>query len=162
MPRWTPRACSHWTVAAGARAAPFLGTAAGDVDVFFRLPAGGDQFLPKLGVVLNYSVMNHGKTAVIAGVGVGVGIRGRAMGGPAGVADSGGSGQKLSFLGLLCKAGNSSCDLAQGYLSVVNYRDTGRVITPVFQLPEPFQKDGRCHACSGITNDSAHKMPTVF
>ena len=124
--------------------------------------SGSDQFLPELSVILNDSVVHYCKTAVIAGVGVSIGIRGGAVGGPAGVADSGGSGQKLSLLGLLCKTGNSSCDLTQGYLSVVNYRDTGRVIPTVFQLPESIQKNRRCHSRSGVTNDSAHKMPPVF
>ena len=93
-----------------------------------------EQFFPKLHVVFDNAVVNDGKFSVVAGMGMGVYVVGRAMRRPAGVADSGSTGNQPPVFRLFPEVLNASRDLADGDSVPLHHRNSGGIIAPVFQL----------------------------
>ena len=93
-----------------------------------------EQFFPKLHVVFDNAVVNDGEFSVIAGMGMGVYIVGRAVSRPAGVADPGGTGNQPPVFRLFPEVLNASRDLADGDLVPLHHSNSGGIIAPVFQL----------------------------
>src|SRR5262249_7043589 len=94
------------------------------------------------GVVFDDAVVDDGDLAVGAEVGVGVAVGGRAVGGPAGVADAvaAGGGALVQVLG---QVGDAAGALAQVEAVAGQGRQAGAVITAVFQAPQPLAEDRR-------------------
>ena len=118
--------------------------------------APGDQLLAQTHIVLDDAVVHHGEAAVVAQMGMGVGIRGSAVGGPAGMADAGDAGHGASVVRFLAKAGDPARDLAQMDLRAVHHSDPRGVITPVFELFQSVQQDRRRFLGPGKSDDSTH------
>ena len=125
----------------------------------FKMVALFCQFPAQLHIVFNDAVMHHRKPSVIAGVGVGIGIRGSTVGGPAGMPDSGAARHQAAVLGLFAQIGNSSGDLLNVNGSVLNHRNARRVIAPVFQLLQALQQNRRTVLGTGVSHNSAHRKP---
>jgi hypothetical protein len=78
--------------------------------------------------------MHNGKSSIIAGVGMGVWFCRRTVSGPAGVTDAGHAGQELSILCFFSQTGDPSDDFTDRNAFILDYRDSGRVISPILQL----------------------------
>ena len=106
------------------------------VSVSEKHDAGCLQFIPQL-VVFNNGV--HQRYPVAAGVGVGVDLAGRAVGGPAGVEIP-----VRPAIGPLSSADSMpllSLSLAHPKLAgAIDYRQTRRVVTAVLQAPQALQQ----------------------
>ena len=123
---------------------------------------GGEDVAPLLETALQFqvvfddTVVDHGNLAVAAGKGVGVGVGGRAVGSPAGVAQS---DSAVGVVGLVApgQAVNLAHRLAQAQLAgPVEDGDTGAVVAPVFEPLEAFQDDGPGRLASDVTYYAAH------
>ena len=77
----------------------------------FKMIAFFYQFFPQRHIVLNDAVMHHGKTAVVADMGMGVDIRRRSVGGPAGVSNTRAPRQKCAVLCFFAEICDSAADL---------------------------------------------------
>ena len=120
-------------------------------DVAFR-----QKLLPEHGIVFDNPVMHDGKAPVVADMGVRVGIRGSAVGGPAGVSDAGGPGEASAILRLFAQTRDLAADLLQRDAPVPDHGDARGVIAPVLQPFQALQQQrGRLFA-SGEADDSTH------
>ena len=117
-----------------------------------------DQLLAQGEVVLDDPVVHDGKAPVIGQMGVGVDIRGRAVGRPAGVPDADAAGNCRAVFRLFAELGDTSAHFFDPNPVIVHHGDARRVISPVFQLLQPLQQDGRGTLFSGKSNDSAHDV----
>ena len=129
-----------------------LGIGVGD-----ELPPLRLQLRPELAVVLDDAVVDHRDAA--GGVRVGIGFAGRAMGGPAGVADAncaadGAPGDQTFELDELA-LGAAKLDQAVG-----ERRETRRIVAAVFEAPQPVEDVWRRLIRAGDTDDSAHSSGT--
>ena len=129
-----------------------LGIGVGDELAPLRLQLG-----PELPVVLDDAVVDHRDAA--GGMGVGVGLAGRAMGGPAGVADAncaadGAPGDQAFELDELA-LGAAKLDQAVG-----ERREAGRIVAAVFEAPQPVEDVRRRLIRARDTDDSAHSSGT--
>ena len=88
-------------------------------------------------------------------MGVGVGLRGTAVGRPAGVADAKGAAQRTFGKNLL-KVDQLPPRTPDFDVAVVEGGDTGRVVAAVFEAPQPFENNGGRLLRSDISNNSAH------
>ena len=100
----------------------------------FKVVAYTGQFLTKLQVVFDDTVMHNGKSSIIAGVGMGVGFCRRTVSGPAGVTNTSHAGQELSILCFFSQTGDSSGDFTHQNVFIMDNRNSGGVISPVLQL----------------------------
>ena len=122
-----------------------------------------DQFFFQFAVVFHDAVMHHDHIAVHAHVGVGVTRAGFAVRGPARVADA-----DLAADGVLFKEAHQVIELAyiaqQGDVRVLDHRQPGGVIAPVFKALETGQHDRGGVLRADVTNDSTHKiaLPVLF
>src|SRR3954471_15373121 len=102
--------------------------------------------------------MNDSK-AIVAHVRMRVSFRRDAMGGPASVSDA-----NIAMHSGLCrhfgKRGNPA-GTAQAMQPAVDYRDTGGIVTAVFQLAQSLQQDRHYVSPSDGANDSAHKYGSI-
>ena len=129
-----------------------LGIGVGDELPPLRLQPG-----PELAVVLDDAVVDHRDAA--GGMGVGIGFAGRAMRGPAGVADARGAADgapgdqafELDELAL----GAAKLDQAVG-----ERRETCRIVAAVFEAPQPVEDVRRRLIRARDTDDSAHAAGT--
>src|SRR3954468_2022630 len=121
------------------------------------IPAG-QQTRPYFVVVFDDAVMNYSE-AILADMGMRVTFRRNAMGRPTGVSDA-----NVAMYCRLCrhfgKRGNPA-GTAQAMQPAINHRDTGGIVTAVFQLAQSFQQDRNYVAPSDSANDSAHKYPLI-
>ena len=129
-----------------------LGIGVGDELAPLRLQLG-----PELPVVLDDAVMDHRDAA--GGMGVGVGLARRAMGGPAGVADAdcaahGAPGDQAFELDELA-LGAAKLDQAVG-----ERREARRIVAAIFEAPQPVEDMRRRLIRARDTDDSAHSSGT--
>src|SRR4051812_34991632 len=109
-------------------------------------------------VILDDAVMNDGES-IVADVRMGVSFRRNAMGGPAGVSDA-----NIAMHSGLCrhfgKRGNPA-GTPKAIQPAVDHRDTGGIVTAVFQLAQSLQQDRHYVSPSYGANDSAHKYRSI-
>ena len=115
------------------------------------------QFRPKLGIILDNAVMNHGKMTVVGQVGVGIGDGGGAVGGPAGMADAAEAGDVFAVIGAPIQVLQIAAALFGNDPSLMLHGDASRVIATIFQPFQAFQKYGRRLLAPGKADDSTHK-----
>jgi len=127
------------------------------VGVAGEYPALRDQFALQFGEVLDDPVVHDCHPARDLGVGVAGG--GRAVGGPAGMADAGETGQRLCAQGVL-----QGADLAGRAAPVqpasLDGRHARRIIAAVFQPPQAVDQPLRDRGLADDANDAAHFATT--
>ena len=109
-------------------------------------------------VVLDNAVVHHDDAARAVAMWVGVLFSWAAMGGPARVADTEGPLQRI-FAQNLFKVGKLSgraAEFERGAGRVAD-RDACRVVSAIFEPPQPFNNDGDDLLRANITNNSAHE-----
>ncbi|MNT26274.1 hypothetical protein D3C72_1618360 [compost metagenome] len=115
----------------------------------------GFQLSLQLGEVLDDAVMDQADAAGLVRVGVGGGRR--AVGGPAGVADADGPGQRVGG-----QHGLQLADLALGAAAfdaaVDDGGDAGGVIAAVLQPLQAVDQTGDDGACARDADDAAHEV----
>ena len=119
------------------------------------MTAIGQGFLEGV-VVLDDPVVDQGKLAVSAEVGVGVGVVGCAVGGPTGMPDAQRAGR-----GVVADVGEQVVDLAFAAVvfhtaAVSNHGNARTVIPAVFEPLQPFDEQGKGLLFSEVTDDAAH------
>ena len=110
------------------------------------------------GVVFDDAVVDDDDVVAAAGVGVGVGVAGGAVGGPAGVTDARvGGGQGVLADGAV-ELGDLSAALGDRGLApcLGQEGDAGRVVAAVFEVAQAGQQDRRGLARAGVGDDPAH------
>src|SRR5262249_54010727 len=125
---------------------------AGEVDAA-RLQVGA-----QLAEVLDDPVVDHGYPVVVRAVWVCVAVGRAAMGGPAGMADPGGtltqSGCRVLDQRLL-QVGELAGPLL-GQQDAVDNSDAGRVVAAVLQATKAVEHDSQRRATTGVTHDATH------
>ena len=116
------------------------------------------QIDTQLGFVLNDAVMHHSDLAAVGQMGMAVGIRRCAMGCPTGVADAHNTGYGCAVFCLITKYLQPAFGLGYLHFFIAMYADTGRVISPVFQLGQTLQQNGRRLPITCISNNSTHRI----
>ncbi len=111
------------------------------------------QFLAQFAVVLDDAVVDDRDFARL--MGVGVGHRGRAMGGPAGMPDAGFARQRLMHqkIGQVDQFADRTATVQH---AVVNGGNTGTVIAAIFEAFERFNKDGGGFVSPQNSDNTAH------
>ena len=127
------------------------------IGVGAKLPPLRLQRGPQFPVVLDDAVVDHRDAA--GGMGVGVGLAGLAMGGPAGVTDANRAGDRAP--------GDQTLQLAELALgaakldgAVGERRQAGRIVAAVFEPPQPVEDVRRRLIRAGDADDSAHSSGT--
>ena len=111
-------------------------------------------------MVFDNAVMHDGNLALHISMGMGVAVRGFAVGGPAGVADTQASRQRMR-LSQRFQRRNASRAFAYANAAVSQHGDACAVVSPVFQSPQPVQQNGLRILRANITYDSAHAFPSL-
>ena len=137
-----------------------LGDELGDdfgVGVAVEDDAFGLELALEGGVVLDDAVVDDGDQAVAAEVRMGVAIGGRAVRGPAGVADAGAAGRGL-IAQMAGQVGDAAGPLAQVQVVAGQRGEAGAVVAAIFQAAQAFEQDRfrfapsrcsrRCHTCA--------------
>lgn len=141
-----------------------LGEQVGD-DLGVRLGDQGvapfGQFGTERGEVLDDAVVDDGDPARVVEVRVGVGVRGAAVGGPAGVADAGRTGRQRVADHLLLQIDQLPGLLRGGQAPVGQYRHARGVVPPVLQPLQPGQDHVERGLRADVSHDSAHINPCV-
>ena len=118
----------------------------------------GLQHLAQLHEVFDDAVLHDGELAVVAHVRMGVRLRRRAVRGPARMAEA----NIAVKIATVMRFGQQILDLAAGLgkldRAAVEHGDAGRVITAVFELLQPFEKDRRSLLRADVSNDSTHSQ----
>ena len=111
------------------------------------------EVVPQLDVIFDDPVVDHDDGAGL--VGVGVGLRWPAMGGPAGVADADGPAQGFLREKIFQV---EKLSLAPPGLGAARFdgADPGRIIAAVFQPLEAVKDDGGCYLVTDETYYAAH------
>jgi hypothetical protein len=128
-----------------------IGIALEEDAIEFQLPAQDS-------VVLDDAVVDESHPGSMAGsaqVRVGVAVGGRAMRGPAGMADTNAAGS-MSILEVAGQVLDSSGLLAKMQGVTREGGQSRTVVAPVFDTPESLDKDGFRGSMPGIANDPAH------
>ena len=122
-----------------------------------------DQKFLELDIVFDDAVVDDGKLAVLADVGVGVDVVRRAVGRPAGMAHADGA------LHIRAAVDEVAQDLepAHGFFDLKlmprrNDRDTGAVIAAVFQTGEAVEQNGGSLLAADVSNDTTHKKVLLY
>ena len=122
-----------------------------------------DQLVPELLIVFDNTVVNADDQPVICAVRVRVALRGLSMSRPAGVPDAAVPGQAQTVIGLFRQDLETSLCFDDDRLRfAVPHREPRGIIPAVFQLRQPFQKDGRRLSVSNISDYSTHIFTSVF
>ena len=124
------------------------------VGVARELDALSHQTCAQLCSVVDDAVVHQQNPTVVRLVRVGIGLRGRPVGGPAGVPDADRRRQPLGQLRLeVAHSPHGAHDLrpARG-----EHTETGGVVAAVFELGEAFDDDGHRLVGADIAHDSAH------
>ena len=125
-----------------------------------ELETFGLQLGAQLPEVLNNAVLYHDKLARHIGMGMRVAFTGLAVGGPAGVTDA----------DIAChrRFSEPGCQIVQltdiapdGDATIFDHRDAGRIVTAIFQLPQPGQNYLRSVTRTDVTNDTTHENPLL-
>ena len=118
----------------------------------------GLQHLAQLHEVFDDAVLHDGELAVVAHMRVGVRLRRRAVRCPARMAEA----DIAVKIATVMRFGQQILDLAAGLgklnRAAVEHGDAGRVITAVFELLQPFEKDRRSLLRADVSNDSTHSQ----
>ena len=109
-------------------------------------------------IVFNDPVVDHGDLAALAHLGMGIDIAGRPVGGPAGVTDAHGALDRRPVLELVGQYLQPALSLVdrKGVPILVIDSHPCRVIAPVLQSGQSFQKNGSCLLLANIAYNSAH------
>ena len=122
-----------------------------------EMVALGPELLAQYRIVLYDSIVDYGESSVLALVRVGVVLGRKSVGGPSGVGYAYASG--VRSVGCYCfEADHLSFCLVylQGFRLFVEHRDSGGVITSVFESVEAFDEYGICLSVSGVSYNSTH------
>ena len=106
--------------------------------------------------VLDDPVVDDGHPAGAAQVRVGVDVVGRAVGGPAGVADAGRGRRQRGLLDRLLEVGELAGPLVGASDAVVRERDAGGVVAAVLQAAQALDDDVLGLLVTDVAHDSAH------
>ena len=122
--------------------------------------AGLQQLLPDLLVILNDTVVHQHNGLILRTMRMRVHLRRLPMGRPAGMADSAGASHCVTVIGLLRQRVQPTLCLDDLDISgtLIPYRDTGRIISPVFQLCQTVQQHRRSRTVTAEAYDSTHKI----
>ncbi len=118
------------------------------VGLGFKFVTAPDQFGAQFAEILDDAVMDDGDTG--RGVGMGVGFGGRAVGGPAGMADAGLAGQRR-FAQHRFQLGQFAGRTAALDMAAYQSGDAGGIIAAIFQPLQRLQNDG---AASPVHSDA--------
>ena len=132
------------------------------VGVAGELHAVGLEFLAQHRVVLDDAVVDDRDLARGVTVRMGVAVRRPAVGGPAGVADSGAARQRCRVGGgqRLLQVGQPACATADGQAPVaVEKRDARGVVAAVLHPPQRVDDDAAGVPRTDVADDSAHRHP---
>ena len=123
--------------------------------VGFAFEIGARKFGPQFAVILDDAVMNHSHGAVLMGVGVGLG--GRAMGGPAGMPDACLARQRLMHqpVGEVDQLAHRAAAVE---VTVLQRRDARAVIAAIFQPLERLKDQGGDLMAAQNADDTAHGL----
>ena len=112
----------------------------------------------QLGVVLDDAVVHHGDLAAAADLGVGIHVRGRAVGGPPGVAHAHGAGHRRARVQHVAEDLEPALGLMDGELfrPPVVHRHAGGVVAPVLQLAQSVQQNGGRLAAAHVSDNTTH------
>ncbi len=113
------------------------------------------QLMPQDGMVLDDSVVNDGNAATAVKVGMCVVIRGRSVRCPTGVTNPDARCERRNIeAGLEILHLSSSAEAKQS--TVLDQRDSGRVIAAILKALEALEKDRSCTLPSDITDNPTH------
>ena len=115
------------------------------------------KLVAQRGIVFDDAVVDDGEFAVGGHMRVCVGVGGRAVGRPAGMADAGKAGQQRAVFRFFRKSVDMAGSLDHMQLAVFLYGDACAVISAVFQLAQPVQQQRRRGLGAGKSYDSTHK-----
>ena len=116
----------------------------------------GLEHLSQLHEVFDDAVLHDGELAVVAHMRVGVCLRRCAVRCPARMAEANVAMKILTIMRFGKKVLDHAAGLGQFNRAAVEHSDAGRVITAVFELLEPFEKDRRSLLRADVSNDSTH------
>ena len=106
--------------------------------------------------ILNHAVVDEGDGAGLVQVGVGILIGGRAVGGPAGMADAELAGDGL----VVDEAGQALIQFAyffaNGQTAFREHGEARAVVAAILQAPQRFQQNGRRCFLTDVSDDAAH------
>ena len=120
------------------------------------------ELVADLLIVLDDAVVDTDDRVVIRMVRVRVGLRGRAVGRPAGMADAAGTDDGLYRSDLFLEVGDPPLLLhGDGSRVSIAHGDAGRVIATVFEFGQAFQQNGSRLFLTDISYDSTHSEPPV-
>ena len=132
------------------------------VGIAGELDAGGLQFGAQRGEVLDDPVVDDRDPSGGIEVRVGVAIGRSAVGGPPGVAETGGA-DHAGAVGLGKRGfqiGQPTGPATHGQpAAAVDKRDTGRVVTAVFHAAQRVDDDAAGRTLPDVADDSAHRHP---
>ena len=131
-----------------------VGVAVEDDALFLQLALEG-------GVVLDDAVVDDGDAAIAAEVRMGVAVGGRAVGGPARVADADAAGRRL-LLQMSGQFGDAAGPLADVQMRAGQRGHAGAVVAAIFQPPQALDKDRFRLSIAHVTDDAAHKAIPLF
>ena len=114
------------------------------------------QLLFQLQIIFNDPVVDHHDTLILVKMRVGIHIRRRTMGRPAGMADTKGSGKGLPAMSQFTKHFQPPLGLYHVNLFSIVNGDPRRIVASVFQFGKTVQKDGRSLFISDISDNSTH------
>ncbi len=118
--------------------------------------AGIQQLLFERIVIFDDAIVDHGNPARLVGMGMGIDVGGRAMGGPAGVANADATGNRFGLQQRRETLADASHPLAHGEAIAVQHGHSGAVVAAIFQPAQPFQQDGRRRLFTDISDDATH------
>ena len=122
-----------------------------------------DQKFLELDIVFDDAVVDDGKLAVLADVGVRVDVVRRAVGRPAGMAHADGALHIRAAVDEVAQG----LEPAHGFFDLKlmprrNDRDTGAVIAAVFQTGEAVEQNGGSLLAADVSNDTTHKKVLLY
>ncbi|MCK9589757.1 MAG: hypothetical protein WC076_12205 [Terrimicrobiaceae bacterium] len=118
--------------------------------------AGFQKLFAEFLVVLDDPVVDEGEPPASIEVRVGIFLGDTPVRRPTGMADSG-PAMHRALLDAFRKIRDAPDGLADFDRSPIQNGDTGRVISPVFQAPQPVEKHGERFRTANVTNNSTHK-----
>ena len=123
----------------------------------YKFVALGGEFGFEGEVIFDDAVVDDDEGAGAVAVGVGVLLGGAAVGGPAGVADAEGAGERVGGEDCfeVAKLAGGSAELHDA-VGGAGDGDAGEVVAAVFEAAEAFDDDGDGRIRANVSNDSTH------
>ena len=128
------------------------------VGVGFEFVSGVEQFLFERVVIFDDAVVDDGDSAGLIQVRMGIFVRGRAVRGPARVADAEISLDRFGFQKSREPLANFALFLAHEQVAAAHHGNACAVVAAIFQPPQSFKQDGRGRFFPDVSNDAAHKI----